>query len=450
MSLVLSGCFEGFEELITSVRYDPFEQVFEVERRLVNVGERFFACTRDADCPERVLAILNGETTGEAAYAPAAQLRDRLAESGAENVAFELIPTVTGLDIVVTYEAKLGSRAAEETRVHVEFEGRGRGGRYRMVVDAQERMTMDRGRHNVRRRAQGGSGLLTWREEWVLRPRVRDVVLRNPVATSIRSVLTHDGVAEMLAERSRFTMATSSDLAVEELVEATVSLPPPASAAPAVSTAPNAQPEVTALVVGTQEEPPVIEDVHVVPLESEPLVFASQVASERSVESLTVEVVEPVVEPAVEPVVEPVAPEEVPVAVPRWDVWMFDGQPLPPVDPKGSAVTYVHEARVVGSPMPDAWREQLDLLGERSRRCYQLRSEQSEVLEGHAFLEVSLAKAEVTSTAVYGQMEDAELMRCLRQGLESWTPPATERYTQGTRWTLPVTFRIETQRRRRR
>ena len=39
--LLLTGCLEGFEQLVTSVRYDPFEQAFHVERRLVNIGERF-------------------------------------------------------------------------------------------------------------------------------------------------------------------------------------------------------------------------------------------------------------------------------------------------------------------------------------------------------------------------------------------------------------------------
>ena len=420
--LLLCGCFEGFEQLVTRVKYDPFAQTFEVERRLVNIGERFFACGDGVDCAQRVRDILSGEASGEAAYAPAAQLRDRLVETGAEDIAFETVVTEQGLDIVVRYRARLGTRAAEETRVHVEHEGRGRGGRYRLVVDAQDRMTMDRRSHRVRKRAQGGSGLLTWREEWVLRPGARELVLRTPVATAIRSVLTHDDVASVLADYNAqpldgLSPAASNDERVAAASEAVTEREPPAE-----------RPHDPAPPKPVAERPA-----------PSPVVTAAAPAE-------TLHPATP--ETATDP--EPIDREEEAPRDPRWDPLLFDGSILPPVDPKGWATTYVHEAQVVGAPLPETWSEQLRQLGARSERCYQRQSDRAELTEGHAFLEISLKGGEVVGTAVYGEMDDTELMRCLREGLESWAPPSAERHTQGTRWTLPVTFRNEKQRRRRR
>ena len=74
----------------------------------------------------------------------------------------------------------------------------------------------------MRRRAQGSSGLLTWREEWVLRTGARDLVLRTSVASSIRSVLTHGGVADVIASYASSSSLSDASFSGEvALVETT-------------------------------------------------------------------------------------------------------------------------------------------------------------------------------------------------------------------------------------
>lgn len=219
VALLAAGCLEGFGALETTVRYDAFRQVFEVERRLLDVDAHFFGCDALEGCADRVARALALEPVGSPST-PAEVLLKRLLDSGAQDIAASLVTQGDRVDVLVRYDAPLATPAAEDTMVRAEFHARrrGAGGRYYLVVDAGASAEPPDGRWTLRKSSQAGSSGIDWREQWVMPPRRSEVRLRVEVSPVEQSLLADHGIRDALVE---------AGLVVAELPAATV--PPPSA-----------------------------------------------------------------------------------------------------------------------------------------------------------------------------------------------------------------------------
>ena len=104
---------------MTTVEWYPSEGRFHVERRLVGVSKDFLRCDTTASCTATITSLLNGNEAPVSS--PASQLRDRLLSSGATDVEVTLESEGNRLTIHVAYNALLGTKAADETDIFVEW-----------------------------------------------------------------------------------------------------------------------------------------------------------------------------------------------------------------------------------------------------------------------------------------------------------------------------------------
>jgi hypothetical protein len=433
-----SGCLEGFGSLVTRVAYDPFAQVFRVERELLNVDRRFFDCQEAASCMTALHHMRDVVERGEPEQNPAERMVRHLLDTGATDVTYELYLEGESLNIRVAYEAPLGSRAAGDTRVHVEHQG----GRYRLVVDAQASMEKLGQRHRVRRQSQVGTGPLDWREEWVLPAGVRDVTVRQKVDVVDQPVLAAvAGFKEALRTGGWLgtsrplgaTVATVARQAPQEMPgEEAAASPPP---------------------VGSPPLEPV--EVHAAPLElpDPPLVAVEEVVEaplpevddvlEEDEEVLEVPEGAPSVEP--EPVSRPLVAEVSPTPA------RVGLEALPPYDRASHALVFVHPPTLEGAVEEAALGRAMAALEEHAGRCYQARQAVEESLSGHAFVDLDFtADGGVSSSAIYGNLPDPPMLRCL----EVWVNQqvwAGGMVSQGpVRIRIPVTFQVQDRRRKKR
>jgi len=433
-----SGCLEGFGSLVTRVAYDPFSQVFRVERELLNVDRRFLGCQEATSCLAALHHMRDVVDGGEPEQNPAERMVRHLLDTGATDITYEMYLEGDSLNIRVAYEAPLGSRAAGDTLVHVEHQG----GRYRLVVDAQASMEKLGQRHRVRRLSQVGTGLLNWREEWVLPAGVRDVTVRQKVDVVDHPVLVavagfRDAlVAGGWLDTSRTLVATVPRQAPDETPEREVvaSVPPVEGqrdealeiAVPAL--------DVTAPVVVAEQVVAVVESA--LPEVGE--VLEEETADEGILDPLDVV-------PSVEPD---------PVDLPRV-AEVSPGPPevgpevLPPYDRDSRAQVFVHPPTVEGSVVADALGQAMAALEEHAGRCYQARQAVETSLSGHAFVDLDVTTdGVVSSSAIYGQLPDPPMRRCLEVWVDEQAWGGVVASPGPVRIRVPVTFQIQDRRRK--
>ncbi len=212
--LVFSGCLEGFGTLETTVNYDPFLQVFRVERRLVNVDARFFGCEEIEGCAARVQAALSFEPV-DTMTTPAQILGRRLVESGATELVATLVSVGEQVDVIVRYTAPVASQAAEDTLVHAEYRSRsgGHGGFYYLVVDGEASAEPPEGRWSLRKVGQGGPSGVDWRDQWVLTKRETEVFTRLVVDEVEHPLLGAVGVRDALAASGLIVIPVEAPIA---------------------------------------------------------------------------------------------------------------------------------------------------------------------------------------------------------------------------------------------
>lgn len=167
-----TACLEHLEAVRTVVRYDPYTQIFDVERRLIGVEARFFGCRDAEECVAAVERVLSATPSATLSMSLADRLLQRLRESGATDVEVALERDDERLDAVVRYKAPVGTPAADDTLVRAEWSSNGWPfGHYYLVIAAQESMAPPK-RHKTRKVPRSGPAGTDWVEEWVL-PRWR-------------------------------------------------------------------------------------------------------------------------------------------------------------------------------------------------------------------------------------------------------------------------------------
>jgi hypothetical protein len=166
-----TACLEHLEALRTRVRYDPFAQAFEVERRLVGIEPRFLGCRSADGCVAAIGRVLSDDPSSMS-MSPSDRLLQRLRDGGATDIVVTLEREDERLDAVVEYRARVGTPAADDTLIRAEWSSNGWPfGHYYLVVSAQESMEPP-GRHRTRKVPRAGPVGIDWVEEWVL-PRGR-------------------------------------------------------------------------------------------------------------------------------------------------------------------------------------------------------------------------------------------------------------------------------------
>ncbi|MEO0602790.1 MAG: hypothetical protein AAF211_15210 [Myxococcota bacterium] len=197
-----AGCFEHFERLETHVDYDPQTQRFAVERRLVDIGPDMLGCDTVDSCARAMARALDpSETLPPDQMALSDRMMRRLRDSGALDVHIDFVPRGDDqLDAVVRYDAPVGSEAADDTQIHVEWWGKAGKGRYRLVVAAEE-ATAPPKRFRTQRRARQTGEALTWVEEWVLPARWRTVTLTTTVGEGGHIFEAIPGLRSAMIER---------------------------------------------------------------------------------------------------------------------------------------------------------------------------------------------------------------------------------------------------------
>lgn len=202
--LFATGCFEHFERLETTVTYDPDTQRFAIERRLVDVSAALLDCSTAETCVGALdRAIDPRRIRHDDRLAPSDQLAARLFESGAENVQVTFEPDRDGsLDIVVTYDAGVGTSATDETGVYVEWRSTGRRGRGRhhLVVEA-EATDQPLDRVQTRKRPRSTDDGVEWVVTWELPARRRTVDLSLSVGQGGRIFDEVPGLRAAMVER---------------------------------------------------------------------------------------------------------------------------------------------------------------------------------------------------------------------------------------------------------
>ena len=436
--LCASGCLEGFGSLVTRVAYDPFAQVFRVERELLNVDRRFFDCQEAQSCLTALHHLREVVEGGASELNPAEQMASHLLDTGARDLTYEIYLEGDSLNIRVAYVAPLGSRAAGDTRVHVEHQG----GRYRLVVDAQASMEKLGQRHRVRRLSQVGTGPLNWREEWVLPAGVRDVTVRQKVDVVDQPVLAAvPGFQEALT--SGGWLGTSRSLgavveggawqAPEELVREEVRASPALVEEPLEPEERVPEPQVLPVVVVAERVEVVVET---------PLLEEHEALEEEEVEPV-LQAVEPPPSVVPEPVSLSVVEEVSPTASGEAP------EPLPPYDRDGRAQAFVHPPTVEGGGQEATLGQTMAALEEHAGRCYQARQALQEDLSGHVFVDIDFtADGGVSSSAIYGELPDPPMIRCLEAWVDEHRWAAVVASSGLVRIRVPVTFQVQDRRRK--
>jgi hypothetical protein len=437
--LFQTACLEGFERLVTTLRYDPYTHQLQVERTLENIDPLFFGCADAVECVEAMEHALAGQSDPLAMPSLGDRLVQRLLETGALDVALTLERDGDALDIAATYTASLGTRAAEDTLVHVEFEGPSpERGSYRLVVAAQEGMEIPDVRYSVRKQSTSGVSGVDWRESWLLPPRKFELTTYLPV-DEVKTPLFKavPGLGDALAAAGWF----GSPLPIGEVVDApAVAVLTPPEPAPAVV---EPGPEDTAAAEPASLEPAVVSSVAADPDTAEPVISESVAPDPVALEPIASVIVADVPSPESTSLESP-PPEPPPPAAPPPARSAAPTALWPDPDPESPAKVYRHEPRITG-PIPlsavDASAKSLLPLVEV---CYQRRFAERPELAGYAFLNAAVrGDGFIVSTSVYGEVEDPPLLRCLEKVVEAWRPPAPTGAESIGDISLPFTFRVE-------
>ncbi|MCB9687070.1 MAG: AgmX/PglI C-terminal domain-containing protein [Alphaproteobacteria bacterium] len=391
---LLTACLEGFDRLETHVAYDPFTQVFHVERRFVGIGPRFLGCSDAEGC---AAALQRAKAFVPDGAGQADRLLQRLLDSGAVEIALETVEVGDRVDAVVRYDAPLGSQAAEDTFVHAEWSGKAADrGSYYLVADAQDALAVDAPRGSkVRKVARQSAVGADWSQQWVLPSKVLEVHTVLSVGqpsslfaeiTGLRSAM--DGVAELQPEP----------------------LPAPAPE-PVPAPAPAPAPEPLPAPAPAPAPPPAPTPPPLPPPAPAPA---------------------PPPDPAPTAVVRP-APEPRPAP----STWLAP-------DPASPARTYTYDVAVTGALSAAAATQATQPLLPRIARCYQDRHAQDPSVEGSLFVgAVVRADGFVVSTSVYGQLRDRPLSECLERATADWRFPPWGTGEQTSEIALPVVFHVE-------
>ncbi|MEN0063699.1 MAG: hypothetical protein AAGA48_16220 [Myxococcota bacterium] len=196
-----TGCFEHFERLETHVAYQSTTQRFAVERRLVNIGPALLGCDTVDNCVAAFDRVLDpSQTIRPDRMALSDKMMRRLRDSGAEQIEISFEPTLSSLDVVVRYEATVGTEAADDTGVLAEWSGRRGRGRYRLVVDAEPSMAPP-SHATTRRHARKTPDGLVWVDQWVLPARRRSVTVNTPVGEAESLFTQIPGLRGAMVER---------------------------------------------------------------------------------------------------------------------------------------------------------------------------------------------------------------------------------------------------------
>lgn len=380
--LTCTACLEHFEALWTRVVYDPFEQSFRVERRLIGVEARFLGCSEVLDCMASVERALEVAPDPGYSMALSDRLLQRLIESGATDVEVTLEREGDRLDVRVAYSARVGTPAADDTFVRAEWNGRGTRGEYSLVVSPQASMEPPE-RYDLRKVARGGAGEVDWVEEWVLPRDQREV--RTEIAIEETNALFAEvpGLAEALEARGW-------------LHEPSVLPPMPTSGSKIGSFFSKLADRIL------------------------PGHAADRIASEPSEPS----------EPPPEAVLSPRGRSE---------------EPVEGYDPSSPARTWVYEPRVSGGGVTPAEASvALEPLVPAISRCYQLRQQEVPELAGNVFLSALVrADGNVMATSVNGSLADAVLLRCIDRVLSDWRFEPWGTGSELSDVAVPVVFRVE-------
>jgi hypothetical protein len=179
-----TACLEHVEALRTRVEYDPFAQVYHVRRTLIGVEADFLGCSDAEECVAAIGRTLSLQPADSlSSFALSDRLLDRLMGSGATDVRLTLHREGDRLDVIVDYDAPVGSSAADDTLVHTEWRGGKGRGHYYLVVDAQDNMDPPK-LYRSRKVARSSSEGIDWVEQWVLPRWRRSVETLLPVGES--------------------------------------------------------------------------------------------------------------------------------------------------------------------------------------------------------------------------------------------------------------------------
>lgn len=386
--LTCTACLEHFEALWTRVVYDPFDQSFQVERRLIGVEPRFLGCSDLDECVEAIGRSVTVAPDPGYSMALSDRLLQRLVESGATEVEVALERDGDRLDVVLDYRARVGSAAADDTFVRAEWNGKGTRGAYSLVVSAQD--SMDPPEHyRTRKVARTGNGEVDWIEEWVLPQNQREVRTEIAVGEAKEMFAEIPGLAEALEARGWLREATP--------------LPPE---------------DKGSMLARLSDK-----FVHPTPSVREFL-------PDRRAETDEAEEDRDAPPPAV-----------VLTRGSSADGSAIVGAP----DPTSPAKTWVYEARVSGGAVtPAAAAVSLEPLVPAISRCYQQRQREVPDLAGNVFLSALVrADGNVLATSVNGTLGDAVLLRCIDRALASWKFAPWGTGSEVSDVAVPVVFRVE-------
>lgn len=421
--LAQTACLEDFQRLVTTVVYDPYEHVYQVERRLIGVEPSFFQCDSPQSCEAAISRAVRLQPSETLSASLADRLVNRLLDTDAQDLRIRVERQGDRLDALVTYRAAVGSKAAADTLVHAEWGGKRGRERYYLTVEAQDSMDPPGVPYEVRKQSFGAAGG-GWREFWVLPPRVTEITTTMHIdaeavsffeavpgadgALRAAGLLGGDGVA-------RVEPGVPDDVAVEEPA---VAPPGPVVAPPVVEVEPVA-PEEPAQAEGPEEVAP--------PEPEEPEEPAS--------------VAPPVAEPP-PPSARSVPPGLHPDPVVGWKP-SAEGR-FPGLDPSSPAKTWVHPLRITGD-LPEAVAQRaVAPLIPRVELCYQQRQGVVPDLAGYAFLNARVrGDGWLVGTSVYGEIPDVQLLRCLEDAILTWTFPPWGEEGALSEVDVPLTFRVE-------
>ncbi|MCB9676158.1 MAG: hypothetical protein H6737_13640 [Alphaproteobacteria bacterium] len=391
--------------------YDVKAQRFAVERRVEGVTAGFFGCSDTDSCAE---AIQRAATlaSGPADRSMADRLAQRLVDSGAEQVDIRLERDGDGLNVLVTYAAPVGSKAAVDTYVHPEWTGTGDRGAYSLVVDAQDSMGAPPDDVELRREPVDANG--TWKTSWVYSKKVRDVVWGmsvdpepDPIFAKMPELAKRLKKAGLLdAKPKGDEVARVEPMPVDAVPPAETRRPKPE---PAAKPQPAPKPEPVAKAEPAPKPEPIAKAA-----KPEPVPKAEPAPKPEPV---------PKAEPAPKP--EPVPkekptkarPEPEPVAKARPEPDPSDEAPPPAMD--GQLFTY--DPRIEGAMSPDVAAAAAKALEPGVRECHRQRMASGAVPEGYLFAD-ALVRSDgwLLSYSVYGEVDDPDLLACVNALMDTW------------------------------
>lgn len=425
-----TACLEDFEQLITTVTYDPFQHVFRVERRLVDIDAAFFQCDDLDSCADAIsrTAALQPADTVSASLAD--RLVARLLDTGAEDLAIRLERRGPHLDARVTYTAAVGSKAAADTLVHAEWGGKRGKERYYLVLEAQDSLTPPDVPHELRKQSSAGAG---WREFWVLPPKITEVTTRMAVDPDRRALFATipglDGRLDALGVLGASELPAVADVGSED--EA-----PEQPAVAEVDETPD--PEIVEPPASEEPEPPQTE-VAPAPAPARPPAPAQPRERAEEAPKVTLPDAHP---PKVERGEAAGPPSGAPAAPPPPTAKVVRSWPDP--DPASPARTWVHDPRISGALPAAVVEASVAPLIKRVEVCYQRRQAAVSELAGYAFLNARVrGDGWLVGTSVYGDIGDVGLIRCLEEAIGPWTFPPWGEAAAVSEVDVPLTFRVE-------